>query len=429
MKNLALIGLQWGDEGKGKIVDVLSARFDLAVRYQGGPNAGHTVWVDGVKWVFHQMPAGILNPNIKVSIASGCVLHPDTLYSEWEKLESAGVEYQSRTFIDPRVHLILPHHRLLDRLRDEARGKAKIGTTARGIGPCYQDKYSRYGIRVEDLFSPGLSEKVKILYDYYNPILKTIYEKEGFDRKVITKALQSHAERLRPYVRDVSTLVSESLAQGRKVLFEGAQGVMLDVDHGSYPYVTSSNPGALSIPTGIGISPKVVEKVLGLTKAYATRVGAGPFPTEDAGELGCKLQELGNEFGAATGRRRRCGWLDLALLRYTIKLNGVDGLVITKLDVLDSFEIIKICIGYRQEDGSIREMITPRDDTPGEPIYKEIPGWQTATGDARTLDDLPGEARSFMDWISAELGLPIWMISVGQEREDTVIPPDSPFKD
>lgn len=427
MKSLALVGLQWGDEGKGKLVDWISARFDLALRYQGGPNAGHTVWVDGKKWVFHQMPAGVLNPNVHVAIAAGCVLHPETLFEEWAKLDASGIDYQSRTTIDPRTHIILPHHRLLDKLRDEARGKAKIGTTGRGIGPCYQDKYSRYGIRVDDLFSPRLSEKIDILYDYYNPILKTIYDKEGFDKKVISNNLETVAQRIMPFVGDVSRLVHEYLEQEKKVLFEGAQGVLLDVDHGSYPFVTSSNPGTTSIPTGVGISPKLVGKVVGLTKAYATRVGAGPFPTEDSGEMGCKLQELGNEFGAATGRRRRCGWLDLPLLRYAIKLNGVDGLAVTKLDVLDSFDKLKVCTGYGQVDGTILTEITPREENPGEPVYEEIEGWETSTADAESFDELPERARVYLEWISEQVGIPLWLVSVGQGRANTITLPDFPF--
>ena len=427
MKSLALIGLQWGDEGKGKLVDVISARFDMAVRYQGGPNAGHTVWVDGKKWVFHQTPAGVLNPNIHVAIASGCVLHTETLFTEWAKLEEEGVAYESRTTIDPRTHIILPHHRILDRLRDEARGKAKIGTTARGIGPCYQDKYSRYGIRVGDLFSSRLPEKLEIIVNHHNAVIEKLYSSEGPGLEEILSGLRKAAERIEPYVGDVAAIVHKYLEEGKKVLFEGAQGVMLDIDHGSYPYVTSSNPGTLSIPVGIGIPPKCVSKVVGLTKAYATRVGAGPFPTEDEGDTGCKLQEIGNEFGAATGRRRRCGWLDLPLLRYALKLNGVDGLAIAKLDVLDSFEKIKVCTGYRQSDGTVKTEITPRDFEPGEPVYDDIEGWMMSTSDIRSFDKLPEPAKRYLNWISEQVSAPIWFVSVGQGRKDTIILPEFPF--
>jgi len=427
LQSLALVGLQWGDEGKGKLVDWLSARFDLAVRYQGGPNAGHTVWVDGVKWVFHQMPAGVLNPNIHVAIAAGCVLHPRTLFEEWNKLDAAGVDYRSRTTIDPRVHIILPHHRLLDRLRDEARGKAKIGTTARGIGPCYQDKYARYGIRVGDLFSPQLSDKLSIITNHHNAVIEKIYGKEGVPKAEVEADLKAAAERIRPFVDDVSVKTTRYLSEGKKVLFEGAQGVLLDVDHGSYPYVTSSNPGTVSIPTGVGIPPKFVGRVVGLTKAYATRVGAGPFPTEDEGKMGCKLQELGNEFGAATGRRRRCGWLDLPLLRYAVRLNGVEGLAITKLDVLDSFERLKVCTGYRRPDGGVLSEITPREENPGEPVYVEMEGWMSATSQAKSFDELPEKARSYLNWIAEQVGVPLWLISVGQEREATITLPGFPF--
>lgn len=428
MSSLALIGLQWGDEGKGKVVDWVSARFDLALRYQGGPNAGHTVWVNGERWVFHQMPAGILNPNIRVAIAAGCVLHPETLFEEWERLDAEGVEYRSRTIIDPRVHLILPYHRLLDRLRDEARGKARIGTTARGIGPCYQEKYARYGIRVGDLFSPKLSDRIDVLLGYVNPILEKVFDQEPFGRQGILDDLLRVRDRIRPFVGDAAEVVEEYLAQGKKVLFEGAQGFLLDVDHGSYPYVTSSHPGTGGISSGIGISPKSIGKVIGLTKAYATRVGAGPFPTEDEGEMGCKLQELGNEFGAATGRRRRCGWLDLPLLRYAIRSNGVDGLAVTKLDVLDDFDVIKLCIGYRRSDGSIAKEITPWDENAGEPVYEEIEGWRVPTDGGRSLEELPDRARAYLERISCELNLPLWLISVGQDRKATIVLPDFPFK-
>lgn len=427
MTNLALIGLQWGDEGKGKLVDWISARFDLAVRYQGGPNAGHTVCVDGVKWVFHQTPAGILNPGIHVAIASGCVLHPGTLFEEWAKLDDAGVEYQSRITIDPRTHVILPQHCLLDKLRDEARGKAKLGTTARGIGPAYQDKYARYGIRVGDLFSPQLRDKLEIIVNHHNAIIEKIYGCEAVGIDATLAELTSAAERIKPFVGDVGAMVSRHFHDGKKVLFEGAQGVMLDIDHGSYPYVTSSNPGVLSIPVGVGISPKLIGKVMGLTKAYATRVGAGPFPTEDEGELGCKLQEIGNEFGAATGRRRRCGWLDLPLLRYAAKLNGVDGLAIAKLDVLDSFEKLKVCTGYRKMDGALADAITPWDEEPGEPVYQEVDGWLSPTTQAKTFEGLPEKARSYLSWISHELGIPLWLVSVGQERSETITLPEFPF--
>jgi len=428
LSSLALIGLQWGDEGKGKVVDWVSARFDLALRYQGGPNAGHTVWVNGERWVFHQMPAGILNPNIRVAIAAGCVLHPETLFEEWERLDAEGVEYRSRTIIDPRVHLILPYHRLLDRLRDEARGKARIGTTARGIGPCYQEKYARYGIRVGDLFSPKLSDRIDVLLGYVNPILEKVFDQEPFGRQGILDDLLRVRDRIRPFVGDAAEVVEEYLAQGKKVLFEGAQGFLLDVDHGSYPYVTSSHPGTGGISSGIGISPKSIGKVIGLTKAYATRVGAGPFPTEDEGEMGCKLQELGNEFGAATGRRRRCGWLDLPLLRYAIRSNGVDGLAVTKLDVLDDFDVIKLCIGYRRSDGSIAKEITPWDENAGEPVYEEIEGWRVPTDGGRSLEELPDRARAYLERISCELNLPLWLISVGQDRKATIVLPDFPFK-
>jgi len=428
LSSLALIGLQWGDEGKGKMVDWISARFDLAVRCQGGPNAGHTVWVNGKRWIFHQIPAGILNPQIKVGIAAGCVLHPQTLFEEWEKLDAAGVDYQSRTLIDPRVHLILPHHRLLDRLRDEARGKAKIGVTGRGIGPCYQEKYARYGIRVGDLFSPSLSDRIDVLLGYVNPILEKVFDQEPFGRQGILDDLLRVKDRITPFVGDAAEVVEEYLAQGKKVLFEGAQGVLLDIDHGSYPYVTSSHPGTGGIPSGIGISPKSIGEVIGLTKAYATRVGTGPFPTEATGEVEAQLQKIGNEFGASTGRRRRCGWLDLPLLRYAIRSNGVDGLAVTKLDVLDDFDVIKLCIGYRRADGSIAKEIKPWDENAGEPVYEEIEGWRVPTDGVRSLEELPDRARAYLERISRELDVPLWLVSVGQDRKATIVLPDFPFK-
>ncbi|MBN2380891.1 adenylosuccinate synthase [candidate division WOR-3 bacterium] len=427
MNSLALIGLQWGDEGKGKLVDWLSARFDLDIRYQGGPNAGHTVVVNGKKWVFHQMPAGILNPGINVAIAAGCILHPETLFKEWEELDADGVEYLSRTFIDPRVNIILPQHRLLDRLRDEARGKNKIGTTGRGIGPCYEDKHAYYGLRIGDLFSASLDQRLEIIVDHHNAIIEKVYGADGVEKKTVLEGLEVAAERIRPLVADVSNLAYEYIESGKKVLFEGAQGVLLDIDHGSYPFVTSSNPGAIFVPTGVGISPKLVARVLGLTKAYATRVGAGPFPTEASGELEARLQKLGQEFGAATGRRRRCGWLDLPLLRYAVRLNGVDGLAITKLDVLDSFDRLKVCTGYRQPDGTVKGEITPRDFDPGEPVYEEIEGWKKTTSEADNFEDLPSQAQDYIRWISTQVDIPVWMVSVGQDRTKTIALPDLPF--
>ncbi len=427
MKSLALIGLQWGDEGKGKLVDLISARFDLDVRYQGGPNAGHTVVVNGEKWVFQQMPAGVLNPNIKLAIAAGCVLHPPTLFSEWEKLDACGIEHLSRIIIDPRVHLILPHHMLLDRLRDEARGKDRIGTTAKGIGPCYEEKFSRFGIRVADLFSHSLGDRIDLQLNNINPILERVYDEKPLKKKEILDSLLLLREKLEGLVADVSMEVYRSLQKDKGVLFEGAQGVLLDVDHGSYPFVTSSNTGAASIPSYVGVSPKTVANVLGLTKAYATRVGSGPFPTEATGEVEAELQKLGNEFGAATGRRRRCGWLDLPMLRYAVRLNGVDALAVTKLDVLDSFETIKFCTGYRKRGGRISDILAPWEEAPGEPIYDEVKGWQTSTVDARSFDDLPEASRDYLNRISREIGIPIWFISVGEEREATIILPDFPF--
>lgn len=427
MASLALIGLQWGDEGKGKLVDVVSARFDLDVRYQGGPNAGHTVVVGGKKWVFHQMPAGILNPHVKVAIAAGCILHPDTLFEEWQELDSEGIEYLSRTLIDPRVNIILPQHRILDRLRDEARGKDKIGTTGRGIGPCYEDKHAYYGIRVVDLFSTKLDERLETIVAHHNAVIEKVYGADRVEKKKVLEELQVAAEKIRPLVTDVSDLAYQYLQEGKNVLFEGAQGVLLDVDHGSYPFVSSSNPGSIYVPAGVGISPKLVGKVLGLTKAYATRVGAGPFPTEAAGELETKLQKLGNEFGAATGRRRRCGWLDLPLLRYAVRLNGVNALAVTKLDVLDSFDLIKFCTGYRKPDGSIAGIIAPWEEEPGEPIYEEVKGWQSSTSEVRSWEELPGQARIYLERISKETALPIWFISVGEERDATVCLSEFPF--
>jgi adenylosuccinate synthase len=428
LKSLALIGLQWGDEGKGKLVDFLSARFDMDVRYQGGPNAGHTVVVKDKKWIFHQMPAGVLNPYIKVAIASGCILHPETLFKEWRELDNEGVDYLSRTFIDPRVNIILPHHRILDRLRDEARGKDKIGTTGRGIGPCYEDKHAYYGIRVADLFSTNFVDRLGTIVDYHNSIIEKVYGAEGVEKKTVLEELLSAAERISPLVEDVSELSYQNLKDGKGVLFEGAQGVLLDVDHGSYPFVSSSNPGSIYVPAGVGISPKLVGNILGLTKAYATRVGAGPFPTEATGEVEAKLQKIGNEFGASTGRRRRCGWLDIPLLRYVTRLNGVDALAITKLDVLDSFDYIKFCTGYRKPDGSVSKILAPWVDKPGQPVYEQVKGWQVSTAKARSIEELPELARCYLSRISLELELPIWFVSLGEEREATITSPDFSFQ-
>ena len=417
--NLTVIGAQWGDEGKGKIVDLLTPRFSVVAHYQGGHNAGHTVYVRGQKFVLHLIPSGILHPGVSCVIGNGVVVDPQALFAEVDELQALGIDVTGRLFVSDRAHLILPYHRELDVLSEARRGERRIGTTSRGIGPAYEDKIARRGIRVCDLFNPAaLEEGVRENVRARNRIIADT----TLDWRQVLDPLRAAGERLRPWVVDTSLMLNEAIAAGRPILFEGAQGTLLDIDHGTYPFVTSSNASAGGVCTGLGVPPKAVGTVLGVVKAYTTRVGEGPLPTELLGELGQRLRESGQEYGASTGRPRRCGWYDAVAVRFAARVSGLDGLALTKLDVLDGLESISLCTGYRCNGGVLRDF--PADLKllgACEPIYEELPGWSTPTRGARAYEDLPRQAQAYVARLEEVTGVPAAIISTGSDRDETIV--------
>jgi adenylosuccinate synthase len=422
-KNVVVVGTQWGDEGKGKIVDLLTDRAHAVVRFQGGHNAGHTLVINGKKTVLHLIPSGVLRDGVMCLIGNGVVLSVSALFEEVDELTRNGVEVVKRLRVSESCPLILPYHVALDHAREKARGKAAIGTTGRGIGPSYEDKVSRRGLRVGDLLdTKTFGEKLKIVMDYHNHALENYFKYDTVDyRKTLDECLKL-AERLRPLVADVPEMLYQYRRDGKRVMFEGAQGTLLDIDHGTYPYVTSSNTCAGSAATGSGVGPGQLEYVLGITKAYTTRVGAGPFPTELHDSIGDRLGERGNEFGATTGRKRRCGWYDAVIMRRTNQLNGVTGLCVTKLDVLDGFDTIRVCTAYRYE-GKLRTTPPSGADALAkcEPVYEEVPGWKESTLGVRQFDKLPENAQKYLKKIEEFTEARIDLISTGAERDDTII--------
>jgi adenylosuccinate synthase len=420
--NLCVLGAQWGDEGKGKIVDLLTPRFDIVARYQGGHNAGHTVYVNGAKFVLRLIPSGILHPGVTCVIGNGVVIDPGALFAEVDELAKNGVEVGTRLVVSDKAHLILPYHRDLDLLSEARRGERKIGTTSRGIGPAYEDKIARRGIRVGDLADPkGLEQNVR---DNVNARNRLVHDSTMEWRQVFDE-LMEHAKRLRPLVCDVSLMLNEVMRGGKSVLFEGAQGTLLDIDHGTYPYVTSSNASIGGVCTGLGIGPRSIGGVLGVVKAYTTRVGEGPLPTELSGEMGQRLRDSGNEYGAVTGRPRRCGWYDAVAVRYGVRINGLDALALTKLDVLDGLERIEICTSYRCGSRTLTEF--PSDIgqlATCEPVYVAMPGWSTPTKGVRRYGDLPEAARRYIARLEEVTGVPAAVISTGSERDDTILRED-----
>ena len=418
-RNLTVIGAQWGDEGKGKIVDLLTPRFSIVARYQGGHNAGHTVYVRGQKFVLHLIPSGILHPGVSCVIGNGVVVDPQALFAEVDELAGMNIDVTGRLFVSDRAHLILPYHRELDVLSEARRGERKIGTTSRGIGPAYEDKIARRGIRVSDLSNPavledGVRENVKAR----NQIIKDT----TLDWRQVYDQLLACGERMRPWVVDASVMLNSAIAQGRTVLFEGAQGTLLDIDHGTYPFVTSSNASAGGVCTGLGVPPKAVGTVLGVVKAYTTRVGEGPLPTELLGEMGDRLRESGQEYGASTGRPRRCGWYDAVAVRFSARVSGIDQLALTKLDVLDGLESISLCTGYRHGGRVLHDF--PADLkllAACEPVYEELPGWSKPTRGARSYDELPREAQAYVRRLEEVTGVPAAIISTGSDREETIV--------
>ena len=423
-RNVVVIGTQWGDEGKGKIVDWLTDRAQGVVRFQGGHNAGHTLVIGGVKTVLHLIPSGILRNDVDCFIGNGVVLSPDALLAEMDELEQHGVKnVVARLIVSEACPLILPYHAALDRAREAARGEKKIGTTGRGIGPAYEDKVARRALRLQDLFKPvRFAEKLQELLDFHNFVLEKYYGQPKVDfQKTLDEAL-ALAPRLQPLVADVPRALYHANKKGKNLLFEGAQGSLLDIDHGTYPFVTSSNCVSGAAAAGAGIGPMHLHYVLGITKAYSTRVGEGPFPTELSDDIGERLRQRGREFGATTGRPRRTGWFDAAALKRSIQLNGVSGLCITKLDVLDGAESVKICIGYRME-GQVSDILPVGADELErcEPVYEELPGWQESTVGVKQFDKLPKAARDYLARVEKLCGVPIDLVSTGPDREETIV--------
>jgi adenylosuccinate synthase len=425
-----VVGTQWGDEGKGKIVDLLTEQAKLVVRYQGGNNAGHTLVVGGEKFIFHLVPSGILHPGTVCLIGNGVVLDPEVLLMEIDRLKERGINVTPQHLrISERTQVIMPYHKRLDLARERAKGDGKIGTTGRGIGPCYEDKVARRGIRVADLVNPEiLKAKVAEFLPEKNFYLEKFLGDAPFSPEEIIAPYQEMAKRLAPLVANVSVLIGEAVRRGDNVLFEGAQGTHLDIDHGTYPYVTSSNPIAGGACAGAGVGPTQLHQVLGIVKAYTTRVGGGPFPTECLDEIGDHLVECGVEFGSTTGRRRRCGWLDTVVLKDSARLNGLTGLAITKLDVLTNINPVKICVGY-EVGGVRRETIPPtiQELEKCRPIFEEMPGWTDDIRGVRRFGDFPTTTRNYLQRLEALVGVPIRIVSVGPDREETIVM-QNPFK-
>jgi adenylosuccinate synthase len=420
--NLVVLGAQWGDEGKGKIVDLLTAHFSIVGRYQGGHNAGHTVYVNGTKFILRLIPSGILHPGVTCVIGNGVVIDPQALFAEVDELTKNGIDVGNRIVVSDKAHLILPYHRDLDLLSEARRGERKIGTTSRGIGPAYEDKIARRGIRVGDLADPqGLEQNIRDNVNARNRLVQD----STMDWKPVLDQLLAHAERMRPMIRDVSVMLTEAMRDGKRILFEGAQGTLLDIDHGTYPYVTSSNASVGGVCTGLGIPPRAIGQVLGVAKAYTTRVGEGPLPTELAGEMGNRLRDSGNEYGAVTGRPRRCGWYDAVAVRYAVRINGLDALALTKLDVLDGLDRIDICTSYRSGGRTLTEFPSDvRQLAACEPVYESMPGWPSPTAGVRTFAQLPEAARKYIARLERVSGVRAAIVSTGSERNDTIIRDD-----
>jgi adenylosuccinate synthase len=421
--NIAVLGAQWGDEGKGKIVDLLTPNFSIVARYQGGHNAGHTVYANGRKFVLRLLPSGILHDGIACVIGNGVVVDPQALFAEIDEIAKAGIQIGNRLVISDKAHLILPYHKELDLLSEARRGERKIGTTSRGIGPAYEDKIARRGVRVGDLANPAsLREAVEHNVAARNRIIGD----STMDAGQVLEELARAWQRMKPWVTDVSVFLDRARQDGRAIMYEGAQGTLLDIDHGTYPYVTSSNATIGGVCTGLGVGPRAIDGVLGVAKAYTTRVGEGPLPTELTGEIGNRLRESGQEFGAVTGRPRRCGWYDAVAVRYAVRVNGLSALALTKLDVLDGLPELQVCTGYRCHGNTLNEM-------PGdvaqlaacEPIYETLAGWRAPTAGARRYADLPREAQRYVARLEEITGVPASIISTGSAREDTIIREDS----
>ncbi|MBI4495328.1 MAG: adenylosuccinate synthase [Deltaproteobacteria bacterium] len=424
MANIVVIGMQWGDEGKGKIVDLLTEFADVVVRFQGGNNAGHTVVVGEQSFVLHLVPSGALYPDKMCVIGNGVVVDPQVLLEEIGELRHRGYfQKDHQLLISEDAHLIMPYHKRIDLARERMKGEGKIGTTGRGIGPAYEDKIGRQGIRVGDLLDEEtFREKLESNWEMKNTCLETCLHDQGFDREDVFREYRKYAAQLQNSVGNVSVFLDRQIREGKHILFEGAQGTHLDVDHGTYPYVTSSNTVAGGACTGAGIGPTRITEVIGVSKAYTTRVGGGPFPTELTDETGAAIRARGREFGATTGRPRRCGWLDIPLLRDTIRLNGLTGIALTKIDVLGGFETIRICTAYRYRGQILREVPSATKVLKAcEPVWEEVPGWKAGLNQCREFEDLPGPTRDYVHRLEDLAGAEIMLVSVGERREETIL--------
>mgnify|MGYP000344965058 FL=1 len=415
-----VVGSQWGDEGKGKIVDILSEKFEIVARYQGGANAGHTVQIGDKQYILHLIPSGILRENVICVIGNGVVIDPKALLDEIDLLEKSGISINGRLFISQNAHLIMPYHKLLDSINEST--SSKIGTTGRGIGPCYIDKYARKGIRIVDLLDKTvLEEKIKANIEEKNNILKKVYNHQELNVDEIIKEYLEFDKKIDKYITDVPTYLNNAANEGKSILLEGAQGTLLDIDHGTYPFVTSSNPTSGGACTGTGIPPTKISSVIGIVKAYTTRVGLGPFPTELFGDEGNKLREVGVEFGATTGRPRRCGWFDAFLVNYSRMINGIERVAITKLDVLSYLDEIKVCVAYEINGKILKSYPTDVNQMMQvKPVYEKLPGWKCDISNVKYYDDLPSEAKNYLSFISQQGGFEISLISVGPKRQQTI---------
>ena len=429
MPNIVVVGTQWGDEGKGKVVDVITPHVNVVVRYQGGNNAGHTVVVGRDKYVLHSIPSGILHDGCRCVVGCGVVIDPGALIDEMESLVRRGVRLDGNLFISKNAHLIMPYHPALDRASEAKLGKRRIGTTGKGVGPAYVDKAARVGIRMADLLNERLfREKLEINVAQKNRILREIYDAQTFTVDEILNTYLRYAGWLAPYITDTALLLMKWIDSGYSVLFEGAQGTMLDIDHGTYPFITSSSTTAGGAATGTGVPPTRIDGVLGVSKAYTTRVGGGPFPTEMTGAIAEHIRARGNEYGATTGRPRRCGWFDAVVARYAVRINGLDTVALTKLDVLDQCETVKICTGYRYNGELLTDF--PEDENviaAVEPVYEEVSGWLAPTAGAKNEADLPAKARRYLERLEELIGAPFCLISTGAQREETILCEDSPL--
>ncbi len=423
MPNWVVVGTQWGDEGKGKVVDILTEKADVVARCQGGANAGHTVMINDKLFILHLVPSGILHPDKTCIIGNGMVIDLPELFSEMEDLERKGVHIDNRLFISEDAHLVMPYHKVIEKIEEESKGKDRVGTTGKGIGPAYRDKIARCGIKLRDILYPHVFEK-KVEQNLGNSshLLAKLKKEELSSLKTDCQEVLRYKARVVPLMADISLVVNEAISNGKSVLFEGSQGTMLDIDHGTYPYCTSSNTSAGGACTGLGVGPTLIDEVIGVVKAYTTRVGNGPFPTEFDDELCHAIREKGKEFGATTGRPRRCGWLDLVMLKYSVRINGIGKVALTKLDVLDDLNIIKVCVAYKHQGKRIDNFTRDLEVLEScEPVYQEIDGWKTSTHGITEYKDLPPKAKDYVNYVSAQLGTELVLISTGSKRDETIL--------